>query len=41
MKDNKTGLDIEEPAALDKAVREHVGLALAGLAATALLEPGR
>ncbi len=41
LKDNKTGLDIEEPAALDRAVREHVGVALAGLAATGLLEPGR
>jgi methyltransferase-like protein len=38
MKDNKTGQDIQDPAALDTAVREHVASAIDGLAATALLE---
>jgi methyltransferase-like protein len=40
IEDNKTALDIVEPAALERAVREHVARALDGLAATALLEPG-
>jgi hypothetical protein len=39
IKDNQTGLAIEEPAALGQAVREHVAGALDGLAAAALLEP--
>jgi methyltransferase-like protein len=39
IKDNQTGLAIEEPAALEQAVREHVAGALDGLAAAALLEP--
>ncbi len=34
MKDNKTGEDIQDPAALDKAVRDHVASAIDGLAAT-------
>ena len=38
MKDNKTGQDIQDPAALGTAVREHVASAIDGLAATGLLE---
>jgi methyltransferase-like protein len=39
IKDNTSGQAIQDPAALDKAVREHVAGALDGLAAAGLLEP--
>ena len=39
MKDSKAGEDIQDPAALDKAVREHVASAIEGLAAAGVLEP--
>jgi SAM-dependent methyltransferase len=39
LRDNRTGQAIQEPVALESAVREHVASTIDGLAAAALLEP--